>query len=180
MARLPDPRGSFDSEGRATWDRLRARRGERGATIPGVYLTLMHNPAAAERVEQLGDHLRFGGVLPRDVFEFVVLAVATRRDVAYERHHHEPLAREAGVPEAAIAALEGGEDPPEPYLTVLRGVDTFLAHEPLAHDIQDRLSSIVGTDGLVEMAVVVGMYALMGGVIKGFDVVPDDDEAVSA
>lgn len=179
MARLPDPTGALDDDGQRVWDRLRERRAQRDARLPGVYLPLMYNPPLAERVEQLGDHLRFDGVLPRDVFEFAVLAVASRVGARYEWAHHEPLARDEGVPPDVIAALATRTEPAEPYSTVLRAIETFLAHEPLPWMLQDRTSSIVGTDGLVELAVLVGVYAMMGTVINGFGVVSGDDGTVS-
>lgn len=178
MARLPDPTSSLDEAGQSVWSELLERRARRGARLPGVYLPLMHNPGLAKNVEQLGDHLRFDGVLPRDIYEFVVLAVGAQIGAAYEWAHHEALARDAGVPIEAIAALATRTDPPEPYATILRAVEVFAAHDSLASELQDQISRLVGTDGLVELAILVGTYSMVGGVINGFGVVAADDRTV--
>jgi alkylhydroperoxidase family enzyme len=180
VARLPDPTGALDEEGRAVWDRLRERRAGRGARLPGLYLTLMHHPALTEHVEGLGDYLRYGGVLPRDVYEFVVLAVGHKTGSEYEWGQHEELARVAGVPEEAITALRTEHTPPEPYGTIETAVDVLLARRRLRERLQDRLLSLVGSDGLVELAVLVGYYAALAGVLTGFEVTFDDDERVDA
>lgn len=178
MARLSDPTSSLDEPGQSVWNELLERRARRGARLPGVYLPLMHNPRLAKQVEQLGDHLRFEGVLARDIYEFVVLAVGARIGAAYEWAHHESLARDAGVPIEAIAALATRTDPPRPYVTILRAVEVFGAHDPLPVELQDQIIDLVGTDGLVELAILVGTYAMVGGVINGFGVVSADDRMV--
>jgi len=179
MARLPDPTGALDEEGRAVWDRLRERRAARGAQIPGLYLTLMHNPALAEHVEGLADYLRYRGALPRDVYEFVVLAVGHRTGSDYEWAQHEELARAAGVPDEAISALHEERTPPEPYGTIETAVDVLLSHRRLRERLQDRLLSLVGSDGLVELAVLVGYYSAIAGFLIGFEVSLEDDGRVT-
>lgn len=179
MSRLPDPTAALWREDREAWERIKARRVARGGHLPGVYLPLMYNAGLAEQAEAFGGYLRYEGVLPRDIYEFTVLAVGKRIGSVYQWTHHEPHAVQAGVPDDVIAALSAGETPREPYGTVLGAVAAFLSREVLDAGLQDRLSSIVGTDGVVEMALLVGWYAALGGVINAFEVVPEDDQAVS-
>ncbi len=84
--------------------------GPRGG-VRGPFIALLHNPALAERVQALGEHLRFGTGLPDRLVEIAVLVAARRWNCEYEWFAHEKLARKAGVPEAVIAAIAKAERP---------------------------------------------------------------------
>src|SRR3989441_6390410 len=73
MAKLPDPLGSLTPEAKTIYDKITAKRGQmRG----GPYASLMHHPALAEKVGDLGAYLRFGGTLPGDIRELAILITA--------------------------------------------------------------------------------------------------------
>jgi 4-carboxymuconolactone decarboxylase len=70
-----DP-GKFPPPVKALYNRLAAKRRAKGEAFGGPYLALLNHPALAERVEALGFYLKFEGVLPRVVYQFIVLSVA--------------------------------------------------------------------------------------------------------
>src|SRR2546430_2932112 len=72
MARLPDVLGSLDPAGQKVYERIAAKRGK----IRGPYVPLMHHPALAERVGDLGEYLRFDATLPGDLRELAILITA--------------------------------------------------------------------------------------------------------
>ena len=51
--------------------------GPRGA-IRGPFLALIHQPELADRLQRVGEHLRYGSVLPKAMTELAVLTVARR------------------------------------------------------------------------------------------------------
>src|SRR5688572_8247186 len=73
---------------------------QRGA-VGHLWQAMAHSPEATRRVGALGSFIRFEAELPATLREAVILAVAGRWDCAYERGHHEPLARRLGVSDAA-------------------------------------------------------------------------------
>ncbi len=73
MAKLPGPLSTLTTDAKAIYDKITAKRGPmRG----GPYASLMHDPALAEKVGDLGEYLRFGGTLPGDIRELAILVTA--------------------------------------------------------------------------------------------------------
>lgn len=171
MATLPDPSDGLTGEDRVVFDRIAAARGEQ--TPPQVYLRMFNNPAVAGTVSDLGVRLRFAGSLAGDVRELVILHVARRMGVAYEWAHHTGPARAAGVGEDAIAALLRG-DPPEglrdDQQAALRVADAVFELRTVPEDAQ----AVLGDPAAIEVAALVGLYRLLGGIITGFEVPLDD------
>ena len=56
--------------------------GPRGG-IRGPFLALIHNPELANRVQQLGEHLRYGNTLSLAHIELIVLTVARHWNCQY-------------------------------------------------------------------------------------------------
>src|SRR6266540_3341276 len=80
MASLPDPLGTLTPEAKRVHDKITAKRG----AVRGPFASLMHHPALAERVGDLGEFLRFGGTLPGDIRELAILITARSVNQAYE------------------------------------------------------------------------------------------------
>jgi 4-carboxymuconolactone decarboxylase len=94
MARLPDLLDTLTPDARQVYEKIAARRG----AVRGPFAPLMHHPALAERVGDLGEYLRFGSTLPGDVRELAILLTARAVGQAYEWTAHAPLARKEGLP----------------------------------------------------------------------------------
>ena len=72
------------------------------------YELLLHAPGLARPAAELGHEIRFAGVLSDHDRELAIITAAKAHACAYEWESHIGLAREAGVAEATIAALERG------------------------------------------------------------------------
>jgi 4-carboxymuconolactone decarboxylase len=102
MARLPAvTREELDLEARAAWDRVVASRG----SIRGPMALLMHHPALADHVAELGSQVRFRGVLSAADRELAILTAGREVEAPYEWVAHELLGLEAGVRPEAIEVL---------------------------------------------------------------------------
>ena len=170
MARLPDPIPTLRGDDRRTYERMLARRERHGVGLYGPYLPLLHHPQLADRIEQLGGFLKFDGVLPRDRYQFVVLCFAREIGAEFEWRDHVHHALEAGVPQAVVDALVAGAAVPAPYTDMADAVRSTLAYRDLAADVQQRIVADVGTNGLVEVVTLCGLYALIAMVTGAFDV----------
>ena len=82
--------------------------GSRGI-VSNVMRALAHAPEGLRRFAQVGDYARYGSSLSDRAREIVILL--TGRGLPYAWAHHAPIARQAGVSEAELAALQAGRVP---------------------------------------------------------------------
>ena len=103
MAPLPPlPFPPIDTMPDALAQEVRARRSL------NVYRMVMHTPEVAPAFLALSDALRHRSSLPGTWRELAILRVGHTYAAPYEVHHHERLARAAGLSEAAIDAAHVG------------------------------------------------------------------------
>jgi 4-carboxymuconolactone decarboxylase len=171
MARLPDPTTSLTGTDRDIYERMLEARQSQGTGIYGPYTALLNHPELAERIERLGYYLKFQSILPRDVYQFVVLAFARRVGVEFEWVDHIGPARKAGLAEEIISALESGRgDLPEPYATINHCMEMVMSYRSIPGALQARIVELYGIKGLIEIVVLCGLYGLIGMVNTSFDV----------
>lgn len=169
MARLPDVIDSLSPEAQEIYDRIKAKRG----AIRGPYAPLMHHPALAGLVGDLGEYLRFDAALPGDIRELAILITARAVAQPFEWVMHAPIARQAGLPEAVIELIRSRGElsalAPK-YAGAARVVRHVLARESVPQELQDKVQAELGVDGLVELVVLAGFYQLIAAVLFSFDV----------
>jgi 4-carboxymuconolactone decarboxylase len=169
VTRLPDPLETLTPEAKRIFDRIVARRGR----LRGPFTPLMHHPALAEPIADLGEYLRFDSTLPGDIREMAVLITARHVSQPYEWFAHAPLARQAGLPEDVIELIRMHGDlaglPPR-YARAARVVQHALAYESLPAALQQAVEAELGVAGLLELVALAGYYRLIAGVLFAFDV----------
>lgn len=172
MAELPFDPATLAPADRAIFERMKAKRAAAGAPFDGPYLALMNHPELTEKIEALGFFLKFEGALPRDLYQFVVLCVARHCAVPFEWVDHVDHAREAGVPEATIAAVLAGDAAafPEPYATAHPVVAAALAWQDVPATAQAAAIARFGVKGFVELVVLAGFYEMFSSINQGFGV----------
>lgn len=171
MAILPDPTATLTGEGRAIYEHILTRRRAKGVNHLGPYIPLLNHPQLAQRIEELGYFYKYEGVLPRDVYQFVVLIVAKRSAAAFVWNDHVAAARAAGLPEAVIQSIAtGAGDFAEPYNIVYQTAGSAFAYQSIPADLQNQVISRFGVEGLIEIVTLCGFYSLMSMVNVCFDV----------
>ncbi|RAI39213.1 carboxymuconolactone decarboxylase family protein [Rhodoplanes roseus] len=157
---------------KALYDEMAARRNARGEHFGGPYLALLNHPELARRIEALGFFLKFEGVLPRDVYQFVVLTVAKSTGAAFEWQDHVEHARAAGLPEALIDAVGSGDATalPAPYDLVHAVLAKTLTWQEVPDDLQAAIETSFGPEGLVEIVVLSGFYQMFAAINQGFGI----------
>src|SRR5262245_9461318 len=80
VARLPDTLDTLTPDAKRIYEKISAKRG----AVRGPFASLMHHPALAERVGDLGEFLRFGSTLPGDIRELAILITARSVGQGYE------------------------------------------------------------------------------------------------
>src|SRR5881397_4281397 len=148
MARLPDPLDTLTPEAKRVYDKITAKRG----AVRGPFASLMHHPALAERVGDLGEFLRFGGTLPGDIRELAILITARSVNQAYEWVAHARIARTEKLPDDVIERIRTRGDlsalPPR-YARPGRVVQHVLAYESIPQGLQDQVKEELGMPGLL-------------------------------
>jgi 4-carboxymuconolactone decarboxylase len=153
---------------RHVWDAIVASRG----SVRGPFAVLMHSPAAAERVAHLGTFIRFESGLDAATRELAALVTSHLLDCEYERAAHERLAREAGVPDAALDAVRGKQFAaiaPE-YRWVCEFARQLVLDHRIAPETFDAARERLGTRGLVDLVATIGYYANIAAVLDAFEV----------
>jgi 4-carboxymuconolactone decarboxylase len=162
----------FPAATKALYDRIAAKRRAKDEGFGGPYLALLNHPALAERVEALGFYLKFEGMLPRVVYQFIVLSVARATGAAFEWQDHVQRARAAGLPQALIDGIAAAADAhlPAPYGLLREVLANTLAWQPIPEPLQARAAAEWGKDGLVEIVVLSGFYQMFAAINQGFEI----------
>ncbi|WP_225984807.1 carboxymuconolactone decarboxylase family protein [Noviherbaspirillum aerium] len=120
------PMEQMDAAQRAAAEALIA--GPRGAVF-GPFIPLMRSPELLNRLQKVGEYLRFDSVLDKRISEFVMLIVSRQWTQQFEWCMHYPLALKAGVRQEALDALAQGRRP-----------TAMAADEEAAYDLCDELA----------------------------------------
>jgi 4-carboxymuconolactone decarboxylase len=169
VARLPSlTRDQLDPNAQAIWDRVATSRG----SVRGPMALLLHHPALAECVSEVGTQIRFRGVLSGADRELAILTAGREVEAPYEWAAHEPLGLEAGVRTEAIEVLRnhGPTTDLEPREALI--VDTVRAlyrDHRIPDDLYARAEAALGRQALVELVVLAGYYGLIGFVLNAFE-----------
>ena len=159
---------------RALYDTMAARRNARGEHFGGPYVALLNHPELARRIEELGFFLKFEGVLPRTVYQFIVLTIARTTGADYEWQDHIAHARAAGLPADVVDALGSGHAAtlPKPYALVHAILTKTTAWQVVPDELQAQAAAQWGKPGLVELVVLSGFYQMFAAINQAFDIRP--------
>ena len=172
-ARLPEA----PDEG-PTADLLRARRGGVLTTLDRL---LLHSPPVAEGWNALLGALRGATTLPADLRELVVLRVAVLNAAEFEWTSHAPIARRAGLTELHLRVLRADDALAEPIWSpvqaaVLAFTDASTRSVAVPDAVFAALRAHLDDRQVVELAVLVGGYAMVSRFLVALEVPPPDGE----
>jgi 4-carboxymuconolactone decarboxylase len=178
MSRLPYlRRGDLDDAGLAVWDALVASRGRHvigdGGGLVGPFNAWVHAPGAGARLTDLGAVLRFGTSIDRRLLELAIIVVAAHWKAEFEWWAHARMAREHGISEAIVAAVQRGDTPQfeeeDEALT-----HTFASQLVVSGRVDDATyaSAVerLGHQGAVELVSLCGYYTLVSFTLNAFAV----------
>lgn len=163
-------REPLDAAGKQAWDAIAERRGGRAG---GPFSVLLHSPAAAERVGRVGDHVRFDTAFDPAERELAIITTAREFDVEVEWAGHCQLALQVGVPEATIEVVANRGD--VSALTPREAeIVTFIRElvgpkRRVSETTFKALQSRLGDRTMVDLAVLVGYYAMLGCALNTFE-----------
>lgn len=132
---------------------------------------LLHRPELASALEAMGGYLRYRSPLDAMVREAVIITVATLLDCRFERHAHEPIAREAGVDIGAITSGRTNALRDDVRVAVEISRRLVMDHR-IPDDLFDRARTHWDEPALLDLIALVGYYQLLAAVLNGFEVLP--------
>jgi 4-carboxymuconolactone decarboxylase len=163
--------------GRVLFAEMAAKRKARGEDFGGPYFALLNHPELARRIEELGFFLKFEGVLPRPVYQFIVLSVERATGAAFEWHDHVEHALAAGLTREVVDRIANGQTDalPHPYSLLHAILTETTAWKEIPDALQARAVAEWGREGLVEIVVVSGFYQMFAAINQGFRIGDDQN-----
>lgn len=160
MSRIPliTAREELDARGQAVFDRITESRG----SLLRPFELLLHSPAMAEKVAELGHVVRFGSHLADADRELVTLATGRIYRCDYVWESHLEAARAAGVESRTISALEqDGRGLTGREALFVSFVNELCAQSAVSEDTFGAVHDLLGTSAVVDMMLTVGYYTML-------------------
>jgi 4-carboxymuconolactone decarboxylase len=154
--------------------------GPRGS-LGGPFNAWLRSPDLANRLQQVGEHLRFHSSVPRKLNEFAILITARTWNAKYEWYAHYPLALKAGLKPEIAAELAQGRRPAG------MGADETVVYDFCTELRRDRrvgdrtytaAKALLGEQGLVDLIAVNGYYDLVSMTLNVAEVATPPDGAL--
>jgi len=157
---------SMTEEQRQAAHRLAA--GPRGG-VKGPFIALLRSPELMDRLQKVGEYLRFGSSLEPRISEFVMLVVAREWTQQFEWCVHTPLALKAGLKPETLQSLADGCRPSA--MTVDEEIaydccDELFRTRGLSQASYGRAVERFGERGLVDLLGLVGYFTTVSMVLN--------------
>jgi 4-carboxymuconolactone decarboxylase len=155
--------------------------GPRGG-VKGPFIPLLRSPELMDRLQQVGEYLRFRSSLEPRISEFLMLIVSREWTQQFEWAVHVPLALKAGIKPPTIETLAAGARPAE-----------MAPDEALAYDLATELVRTKGVSdgtyrsavdrfgerGVIDMLGVIGYFTTVSMVLNVAHTPPGGDGSVA-
>jgi 4-carboxymuconolactone decarboxylase len=146
--------------------------GPRGG-VRGPFNALLRSPELADRVQKVGEYLRFNSALPPRLNELAILINARFWGSKYEWYAHRPLAEKGGLAPAIADDIARSARP-----TSMQADETivyeFCTALHTTHGVDDglfkRAVDALGEGGVIDLIGVSGYYTLVSMVLNVADV----------
>jgi alkylhydroperoxidase family enzyme len=138
-----------------------------------LYRMLPYAGKAAQGFLRLGGALLRENLLDSQLREIAILRVGILSKAGYEVHQHKRVARNVGLAEAKIAALEPGGDLSvfnSDELAVLRFTDQLVLHVKAPDDMFQDMLRRFGAEQLSELVLCIGFYMMVSRFLENFEV----------
>ncbi len=179
MNRLPpfDETGMSDTQRQVYETIMSGPRGKFGGPFPA----LLECPEIADQVQALGGALRFDGSLPTSLREVAILVVARHWRSVVEWDAHVTIALREGVERSLIEAIlheQPVEEAAADVQSVLMLSRELVETKQVSEATYKQAVLEVGLEGVVELTVLLGYFALLSMVLNTFEVAPSPADGV--
>jgi len=155
--------------------------GPRGG-VKGPFVPLLRSPELMDRLQKVGEYLRFQSSLEPRMSEFIMLIVSREWTQQFEWFVHVPLGRKAGLDEALIAALAERRRPArmrEDEEVVYEFCDELLRTKGVCDATYLRAVEKFGETGVIDIVAVAGYFTTVSMVMNVAHTPPPEDASVA-
>jgi 4-carboxymuconolactone decarboxylase len=135
----------------------------------GPFNALLRSPEVADRVQRVGEYVRFQTTIPPALNEMAILIAGRFWSAQFEFWAHSRLARTAGLSEEIIAAIAEGRRP-SPMSDDERAVHDFCTELFRDKAVGDATFAAVvdrfGEQGVIDLIAAVGYYSIVSMVLN--------------
>jgi 4-carboxymuconolactone decarboxylase len=137
--------------------------GPRGKLI-GPFNAWLRSPELADRLQKVGEYIRFNSSLPTRLNELAILITARSWGSQFEWWAHAKFALDAGLDSAIVDAIAAGRRPERMAEdeTIIYDFCTQLRREKAVSDANyERMRAAFGEQGIVDVIAASGYYDLV-------------------
>jgi 4-carboxymuconolactone decarboxylase len=151
--------------------------------VKGPFIPLLRSPELMDRLQKVGEYLRFQSSLEQRISELIMLIVSRDWTQHFEWFVHVPLGRKAGISEDTIAALAEGRRPSGMSEDEELAYDfcvELLRNKGVSETTYRRAVMKFGENGVIDMIGVAGYFTTVSMVMNVAHSPPSDDKSVGA
>jgi 4-carboxymuconolactone decarboxylase len=135
----------------------------------GPFNALLRSPDAADRVQKVGEYVRFQSVIPAPLNEMAILIAGRSWNAQFEFWAHSRLGKEAGLDGAIIDAIAEGRRP------LKMSDDERIVYDFCSELFRDRevsdsafkaVADRFGEQGVIDLIVAGGYYSIVSMVLN--------------
>lgn len=133
----------------------------RKAPIFGPFEVMLYSPAMMTSAQEVGDYMKTGSAIPRNLAELAILYIAKDWKQDYVWYQHVPPALKAGLSQAKVDALGGGQRPAsmsDDEDAVYAFVNELMRHHQVSDATFDRINRRFGSKGVVDLTSLTAFY----------------------
>jgi 4-carboxymuconolactone decarboxylase len=146
-------------------------------SLGGPFNAWLRSPEVADRMQKVGEYLRFHSSVPKRLNEFAILITARAWDAEYEWYAHYPLALAAGLKPAVAAELATGKRPAAMAAdeAVVFDFLTELRRDKRVSDARfAQAKALLGDQGVIDLIALAGYYDLVSMTLNVAQVKPPE------
>ncbi|MGJ4941641.1 carboxymuconolactone decarboxylase family protein [Bradyrhizobium sp. HKCCYLS1011] len=148
-------------------------------SLSGPFNAWLRSPELADRLQKVGEYLRFNTSLDKRLNEMAIITTAQHWGAQYEWFAHAPLALKAGLDPSIVAAIGAGRKPDKMKddEAIIWEFTTQLRREHRVDDaIYTRAVNAFGEQGVMDLIAVNGYYDLVSMTLNVAHVMPPTGE----
>ena len=146
-------------------------------SMGGPFNAWLRSPEMADKLQAVGEQVRFHSSLPPRISEFAILITAREWDADYEWYAHYPLALKAGLEPAVAADLAKGKRPAGMAADEAAVYD-FMAELRRTRRVSDgryaAVQTLFGDPGVIDLIALSGYYDLVSMTLNTAQVRPPE------
>ena len=146
-------------------------------SMGGPFNAWLRSPELADKLQAVGEQVRFRSSLPARLSEFAILITAREWDADYEWYAHYPLALKAGLKPGIAAAVAKGRRPAGMAADEAAVYD-FMGELRRTRRVSDptyaRAQKALGDQGVIDLVALSGYYDLVSMTLNSAEVQPPE------